>query len=77
MSPEYYRRGRNWYTAVGALFLVTAAIVLVRQIAIWGVEFVGDFIVNGEITSEKVSLGMICFGGALMVLGFRRHDQPT
>ena len=74
--PEYYRRGRNWYTAVGALFLVTAAIVLVRQVAIWGVEFVGDFMVNGELTSEKVSLGMICFGGMLMVLGFRRHG-PT
>ncbi|MCE2508580.1 MAG: hypothetical protein J4G04_04685 [Nitrosopumilaceae archaeon] len=75
--PEYYRRGRNWYTAVGALFLVTAAIVLVRQVAIWGVEFVGDFMVNGEFTSEKVSLGMICFGGMLMVLGFRRHGPAA
>ena len=74
--PEYYRRGRNWYTAVGVLFLVTAAIVLVRQVAIWGVEFVGDFMVNGDLTSEKVSLGMICFGGMLVALGFRRHG-PT
>ncbi len=77
MSPEYYRRGRNWYTAVGALFLVTAAIVLVRQVALWGVEFVADFMVNGELTSEKVSLGMIGFGGALVVLGFRRNGPAA
>ena len=77
MSPLYYRRGRNWYTAVGALFLVTAAIVLVRQIALWGVEFVADFMVNGELTSEKVSLGMICFGGVLIALGFRKHEPDA
>lgn len=75
--PEYYRRGRNWYTAVGVLFLVTAAIVLVRQVAIWGVEFVGDFMVNGELTSEKVSLGMIFFGGMLVVMGYRRHGPAA
>ena len=75
--PEYYRRGRNWYTAVGVLFLVTAAIVLVRQIAIWGVEFVGDFMVNSELTSEKVSLGMIFFGGMLIMLGYRRHGPAA
>lgn len=73
MSPEYYRRGRNWYTAIGVLFLVTAGIVLVRQIALWGVEFVGDFMVNGEITNEKISLGMIGFGGLMLLLGFRKH----
>ena len=73
MSPEYYRRGRNWYTAIGVLFLVTAGIVLVRQVALWGVEFVGDFMVNGEITNEKISLGMIGFGGLMLLLGFRKR----
>ena len=73
MSPEYYRRGRNWYTAIGILFIVTAGIVLVRQVALWGVEFVGDFMVNGEITNEKISLGMIGFGGFMLLLGFRKH----
>lgn len=75
MSPEHYRRGRNWYTAIGVLFLVTAGIVLVRQVALWGVEFVGDFMVNGEITNEKISLGMIGFGGLMVLLGFRKHGK--
>ena len=59
MSHEYYRRGRNWYTAIGALFLIMAGIVLVRQIILWGPEFVEDFILNSEFTNEKVSVGMI------------------
>ena len=73
MSPEYYRRGRNWQTAIGALFIVSALIVMVRQIALWGFEFVGDFVVNAEFTNEKISLGMICFGCVMIALGFRKN----
>lgn len=73
MSPEYYRRGRNWYTALGILFVVSACIVMIRQIVLWGFEFVGDFIINGEFTNEKVSLGMICFGCFMIFLGLRKN----
>jgi len=73
MSHEYYRRGRNWFTAIGALFLIMAGIVLVRQLILWGPEFVFDFIFNGEITNEKVSLGMVGFGVFMIILGFRKN----
>lgn len=73
MSPEYYRRGRNWYTALGVLFIISAVIVMARQIALWGFEFVGDFMFNGDFTNEKVSLGMIGFGCLMIVLGLRRN----
>lgn len=73
MSSEYRRRGRNWYTAIGILFIVSAAIVFIRQLALWGPEFVSDFITNGEFTNEKVSVAMIIFGGAMIALGFRRN----
>ena len=76
MSGEYYRRGRNWYTAIGALFLIMASIVLVRQLLIWGPEFMLDFLLNSEITNEKVSFGMMGFGVFMITLGFRRHEQP-
>ncbi|MCV0373454.1 MAG: hypothetical protein K5793_07880 [Nitrosarchaeum sp.] len=76
MSHEYYRRGRNWYTAIGALFLIMAGIVLVRQLLIWGPEFMSDFLLNSEITNEKMSAGMIGFGVFMIALGFRRHEQP-
>ena len=76
MCPEYYRRGKNWFTAMGVLFIIMAAIVLVRQILLWSPEFVLDFLLNSEITHEKISMGMIVFGVFMIALGFRKnHDQ--
>ena len=43
MSYEYKRRGKNWHTAMGLLFIVSGMIVLVRQILIWTPDFVFDF----------------------------------
>ncbi len=77
MSPVYTRRGRNWYTAMGTLFIIMATIVLVRQIILWSPDFVVDFLLNSEITNEKVSMGMIAFGVFLIIMGFRKGiDQP-
>ena len=75
MSHEYYRRGRNWFTAMGILFCVMAAIVLVRQLIIWGPGFVEQFLFNSEITNEKVSMAMLAFGFFMIALGFRKHEQ--
>jgi len=75
MSHEYYRRGRNWFTAIGTLFSVMAGIVLIRQLLIWGPEFVQDFLLNGEITNEKVSMATLSFGIFMIALGFRKHEQ--
>ena len=75
MSHEYYRRGRNWFTAIGVLFCIMGGIVLIQQLLIWGIEFVQDFLFNGEFTNEKVSVAMICFGLFMVALGFRKHEQ--
>jgi len=75
MSHEYYRRGRNWFTAIGTLFCVIGGIVLIQQLLIWGIDFVEDFLINGEFTNEKVSVAMIGFGIFMIALGFRKHEQ--
>jgi hypothetical protein len=75
MSHEYYRRGRNWFSAMGVLFSVMAGIVLVRQLFIWGPDFVVEFLFNGEITNEKVSMAMLAFGIFMIILGFRKNEQ--
>jgi hypothetical protein len=75
MSYEYYRRGRNWFTAIGVLFCVMGGIVLIQQLLIWGPEFVEEFLINSEFTNEKVSAAMIAFGIFMIVLGFRKHEQ--
>ena len=70
MSHEFRRRGRNWYTAMGVLFIVMALIVLTRNLLIWGPEFVLDFFLSTDITNEKISVGMLVFGGIMIVIGF-------
>lgn len=72
MSEYHPRRGRNWHSAMGLLFIIIAAIVILRNLIIWSPDFVVDFMFNNEITNEKVSLGMFAFGGFLLIMGFRK-----
>lgn len=74
MSRAYGRRGRNWYTAMGAMFLIMAAVVMARQAVLWGPEFVVDFVLNSEVTNEKVSVAMVAAGGILVGFGLVRKD---
>jgi hypothetical protein len=75
MSHEYYRRGKNWFTAIGLLFCVMGGIVLIQQLLIWGIDFVEDFLFNAEFTNEKVSVAMLGFGIFMIALGFRKHEE--
>ena len=75
MSHEYYRRGKNWFTAIGVLFCVMGGIVLIQQLLIWGIDFVEDFLFNAEFTNEKVSDAMLGFGIFMIALGFRKHEE--
>ena len=74
MSEEYPRRGRNWLTAMGVLFLVVATVTLVRDIIIWSPDFVIEFLFNSEINAQKVSLGAIVFGASMIALGFGKKN---
>ncbi len=75
MSSNYYRRGRNPTTAFGVLFIVIGTIALVRQLFIWTEDFVLEFLLNSEITSEKVSVATICVGVFIVLLGLRKHES--
>ena len=74
MSEEYPRRGRNWLTAMGVLFLVVATVTLVRDIIIWSPDFVVEFFFNSEINAQKISLGAIVFGVSMIALGFGKKN---
>jgi len=64
-------RRKNWFTAMGILFIVVAAITVVRDLVIFGPDFVVDFLTSQQITSEKISVGMFGIGGFLIILGLR------
>ena len=74
MSREYSRRGRNWFTAMGILFIVMSGIVLVRNMKLWSPEFAIDFLLGPDITNEKVSVGMIAFGLILIGWGYKKQN---
>ena len=75
MSHEHYRRGRNWFSAIGVLFCVMGGTVLIQQLLIWGIDFVEEFLYNNEFTNEKVSVAMIIFGIFMIIIGLRKHEQ--
>ncbi|HJW19190.1 MAG TPA: hypothetical protein VJ571_01365 [Candidatus Nitrosotalea sp.] len=62
---------KNWFTAMGVLFIVVASIAIIRDLLIWGPEFTTDFFTSSDITSEKVSVAMYGIAGFLIVLGLR------
>ena len=74
MSEEYPRRGRNWFTAIGVLFMIVSGITLVRDIIIWSPDFMVDFIFDSNINPQKTSLAAIAFGIFMIILGFRKKN---
>lgn len=67
------KKARNWYSAMGILFIVSGGIVVVRDIFLWSPEFVLDFLINSELTNVKISFAMFAFGGFLLYLGFKKR----
>ena len=62
---------------MGVLFIVMAVIIIIRNLLIWGPEFVTDFFTSPEITNEKISLGMISIGSFLIILGMRKTQNEN
>ncbi len=62
---------KNWFTAMGVLFIIVATIPIVRDLLIFGPDFVSDFFTSPDLTSEKVSTAMYGIGGFLIILGIR------
>jgi hypothetical protein len=75
LSSNYYRRGRNPTTALGILFIVIGVIATIQQLLVWSPDFFVDFLLNNEITNEKVSVITICIGVIIVLLGLRKHEQ--
>ncbi|KFM20881.1 hypothetical protein AAA799D07_00106 [Marine Group I thaumarchaeote SCGC AAA799-D07] len=77
MSEEYPRRGRNWLTAMGVLFLVVSTVTLVRDIIIWSPDFVVQFFFDPYVNAQKVSLGAIAFGSFMIAWGYKKQNVKT
>ena len=67
------RRGRNWMTAMGILFIVMAVIIALRNLYFYStqlsVSFYLDNYTNGQINNEKFVVAMLVGGGILLFWG--------
>ncbi len=62
---------KNWMSAMAILFAIVATIILLRNIALWGIEFVLDFMINDQLTNEKFVLAM--YGVSIILLLYSRR----
>jgi hypothetical protein len=80
------RRGRNWVSAMGVLFLIMAAIILIRNFVLLALDHAAgvvgppldqflDNFVNNQVTNEKFAIAMIAAGGFLLYWGFFKKKE--
>jgi hypothetical protein len=69
------RGAKNWMTAMAVLFVVMAVIVVLREIALWGPEFVMDDFVSAAITNEKIALLMFGIAAVLFAVGIKKGEE--
>lgn len=62
---------KNWMSAMAILFAIVATIILLRNIALWGIDFVLDFMINDQLTNEKFVLVM--YGVSIILLLYSRR----
>lgn len=78
-AGEESRRGRNWMTAMGILFIVMAIIIALRNLYFYStqlsVSFYLDNYVNGQVNNEKFVIAMLVGGGILLFWGYFRKNQ--
>lgn len=73
------RRGRNWMSAMGTLFIVMAFIIALRNLYLVSTQlsfgFYLDNYTNGQINNEKFVIAMIIGGGILLYWGYFRKKE--
>jgi len=78
-TDEERRRGKNWMSAMGILFIVMAVVIALRNLYFvtteLSFEFYLDNYTNGEITNEKFVIAMILIGAFLLYWGYFKKKE--
>jgi uncharacterized membrane protein YhaH (DUF805 family) len=73
------RRGKNWMSAMGILFIVMAVIIALRNLYFISTHlsfgFYIDNYTNGEINNEKFVMAMLVGGAFLLYWGYFRKEE--
>jgi len=60
-------------TSFGVIFLISAIIIPIQNVIVWGPDFVYDFYTSSEITAEKVSIAVMIVGIVLILVGYKKQ----
>ena len=66
---------KNVFTAFAVLFFVSAVIIPIQNLVVWGPDFVYDFYTSNEFTAEKLSIGVIGLGFLMLFIGYIKRDE--
>ena len=76
---EESRRGKNWMSAMGILFIIMAIIIALRNLyfvsTYYSLGFYIDNYTNGQINNEKFVIAMILAGSSLTLLGILQKER--
>ena len=66
---------KNVFSAFAILFFISAAIIPLQNLAVWGPEMVLDFYISPHVTSEKISMGVFGLGIFMIVLAHKKRNS--
>ena len=66
---------KNVFSAFAVLFFLSAAMIPIQNLIVWGPDFVMGFYISSEITAEKLSIGVIGLGFFMLYLSYKKQDS--
>ncbi len=66
---------KNVFSAFAILFFISAALIPIQNLVVWGPDMVLDFYISPEITSEKVSLGVFGLGIFMIFIAHKKRNS--
>lgn len=66
---------KNVFSAFAVLFFLSAIMIPIQNLIVWGPDFVMGFYISSEITAEKLSIGVIGLGFFMLYLAYKKKDS--
>ena len=68
---------KNVFSAFAVIFFLSAAMIPIQNLIVWGPDFVIGFYISSEITAEKLSIAVIGLGFFMLYLAYKKKDSIT
>lgn len=66
---------KNVFSAFAVLFFISASLIPVQNLIVWGPEMVLDFYISPYITAEKISIGVFGLGFFMIFLAYKKRNS--